>query len=470
MSASDAAVPSSGERVKREAALSFGQRLGWGLGTHGTSTVIGLSSLMLLYYITNYLGVPVGIAGLIILISKLFDVIAAPIVGTISDRTHSSMGRRRPFLLLGAVPGALGVIWLFNPPGWGLEHPVIFVSITITMMAAGFTIFNVPYLAMPAEMTPHYHERTTLMSFRVAFQTSAQLVTTVVAGVLLNMFGGGLDAYGKMAVIVGGLMFASQVGCFLATASAPRLPVTPDPDPSWAERWRVLKANKPFQVFMAAKFLQLLANGSVGAALLFYGHYIIARSEGELLQAFGLFAVIGTLPGLFFWPWASRRIGKRNAYSAAATLYGLVSLTWLAAHPGEAAALLNLRFGLIGFIAAGILTLGFSLLPDTMEYDRRLSGVAREGLYSAVYSVIERATSALAPSLFAGYLAAMGFIAPPARGQFADQPESALLAIEITFAVVPAIVMFASSIVLAFYDLDEKKMKQAGAMRSAINP
>lgn len=464
MSASDAAAPSAAAKpaVSREAVLSFWQRLGWGLGTHGTSTVIGLSTLTLLYYLTTYLAIPVGIAGLIILISKLFDVFAAPIVGTISDRTRSRMGRRRPFLLLGAIPGALGVIWLFNPPAWGLEHPVIFASIAITMIAAGFSIFNVPYLAMPAEMTPHYHERTALMSFRVFFQTTAQLVTTVVAGVLLNSFGGGLDAYGKMAIIVGGLMFASQIGCFLATASAPRLPVTPDPDPSWAERWRVLKANKPFQVFMTAKFLQLLANGSVGASLLFYGHYIIAKSEGELLQAFGLFAVIGTLPGLFFWPWISRRIGKRNAYSAAAAAYGLVSLTWLLADPGEASIFLNLRFALIGFVAAGILTLGFSLLPDTMEYDRRKSGVAREGMYSAVYSMIERGTSAIAPSIFAGFLAAMGFVASQQRGEFAEQPASALLAIEIAFAIVPAVVMFASCVALAFYDLDEKKLKAAG--------
>lgn len=462
MSLGEAAAAAAAEKGETQSALSVWQRLGWGLGTHGTSTVIGLSSLMLLYFITTYLAVPVAFAGLIILISKLFDVVAAPIVGALSDRTNSPMGRRRPFLLIGAVPGALGVIWLFNPPGWGLEHPMLFVSITITMIAAGFTIFNVPYLAMPAEMTPHYHERTTLMSFRVAFQTTAQLVTTVVAGILLKEFGGGLDAYGKMAIIVGGLMFASQVGCFLATASAPRLPATPDPDTSWAERWRVLKANKPFQVFMTAKFLQLLANGSVGASLLFYGHYIIARSEGELLQSFGLFAVIGTIPGLFFWPWFSRRIGKRNAYSSAAALYGLVSLTWLFAQPGEASAWLNLRFGMIGFVAAGILTLGFSLLPDTMEYDRRVSGIAREGMYSAVYSVIERATSAIAPSIFAGFLAAMGFVSSTERGQFAAQPTSALLAIEIAFAIVPAIVMFLSCAVLVFYDLDEKKLKAAG--------
>jgi GPH family glycoside/pentoside/hexuronide:cation symporter len=461
VSIGETATAAGAAKAGTEAALSFWQRLGWGLGTHGTSTVIGLSSLMLLYFITTYLGVPVGMAGLIILISKIFDVVAAPIIGTISDRTHARMGRRRPFLLLGAVPGALGVIWLFNPPGWGLEHPVVFVAITITMMAAGFTIFNVPYLAMPAEMTPYYHERTALMSFRVFFQMTAQLVTTVLVGVLLKLFGGGLDAYGKMAFIVGGLMFASQIGCFLATASAPRLPVTPEPDPSWRERLRVLKENKPFQVFMTAKFLQLLANGSVGASLLFYGHYIIAKSEGELLQAFGLFAVIGTLPGLLFWPWISRKTGKRNAYSAAAAAYGLVSLTWLLAEAGEPMMLLNLRFALIGFVAAGILTLGFSLLPDTMEYDRRRSGIAREGMYSAVYSVVERATSAIAPSIFAGFLAAMGFVSSQQRGQFAEQPASALIAIEIAFAIVPALVMFLSCAVLAFYDLDEEKLKSA---------
>lgn len=462
MSASETAAASAEQTTGKEAALSFWQRLGWGLGTHGTATVIGLSTLTLLYFMTTYLGVPVEIAGLIMLISKLFDVIAAPVVGMISDRTNSRLGRRRPFLLLGAIPGALGVIWLFNPPGWGLEHPILFASVAITLIAAGFSVFNVPYLAMPAEMTPHYHERTALMSFRVVFQTTAQVVTTVLLGLLLNLFGGGLDAYGKTALIVGGLMFASQIGCFLATASAPRLPVTPESDPSWAERFRVLKENKPFQIFMTAKFLQLLANGSVGASLLFYGHYILAKSESELLQAFGGAALIGTIPGLFFWPWISRKIGKRNAYSASAAAYGLVSLTWLLAHPGEATALLYVRFAAIGFVAAGILTLGFSLLPDTMEYDRRKSGVAREGLYSAVYSMIERATSAIAPSIFAGFLAAMGFVASQQRGQFAEQPANALLAIEIAFAVVPAIVMFLSCIVLAFYDLDEKKLKAAG--------
>ncbi|MBT4741187.1 MAG: hypothetical protein HOO09_12445, partial [Rhodospirillaceae bacterium] len=169
---------------------------GWAAGTVGSSTLLGAMSLLVLFYLTEYLGIPPAVAGTLIFISRLWDIGATLLIGQWSDRTQSRWGRRVPFLVIGAPLAALAYAMLFAAPeslsGLSLEA---YVLVALLLYATGYTIFVVPYLTIPAEITTHTHQRTTMMSYRVAFMTVAGLNIAVLGPILIGAFGGGRTGY-----------------------------------------------------------------------------------------------------------------------------------------------------------------------------------------------------------------------------------------------------------------------------------
>ena len=156
--------------------LSFSQRFGWAIGTHGTSTMIGVLVTYLLNYMTDTLGIAAFTAGLIIFVARMYDLITDPIMGYISDRTDSRWGRRRPYLLVGAIVCFIAFVALFNIPEIQSKAGMAgYTTFLLIMFTTAYTIYNVPYLAMPAEMTDSYNERTSMMGLRVIFFTTASL-------------------------------------------------------------------------------------------------------------------------------------------------------------------------------------------------------------------------------------------------------------------------------------------------------
>jgi len=140
----------------KPAPLSLIVRFGWGVGSLGSTTVIYAQAFFLLFFFTTVLGLRPEVAGTILLVAKLSDIAAGLIVGRLSDATHSRWGRRKPFLLAGALVGALGSYLVFNPP---VVSPIAQV-LTLCVMGLGYCLFTVPYLAMPSEMTTRPAERT----------------------------------------------------------------------------------------------------------------------------------------------------------------------------------------------------------------------------------------------------------------------------------------------------------------------
>ena len=165
--------------------------LGWGIGSLGMSLMFSATGVLLLRYLVDYVGIGAALAGVLISVAKFYDAATDTLFGIASDRTRSRWGRRRPYLLLGGVVSAVSFVMLFNLQG--AAGPALLpwlVLLVLLLNATGYALFNVPYLAMPGEMTRDYHERTRLMSFRVAAVAVGQLVATFVGPLLIQRFGG----------------------------------------------------------------------------------------------------------------------------------------------------------------------------------------------------------------------------------------------------------------------------------------
>jgi GPH family glycoside/pentoside/hexuronide:cation symporter len=157
--------------------LSVGQKAGWGLADMGVVVFVIVKQLLVLSFLTNYLNVPVGIAGLLTTSVLIFDIITDPIVGYLSDRTNSRWGRRVPWMVIGAVILSGGIIGLFGvPQSFSIVGTIIWVGSFFALATVGFTMVAIPYGATAGEMTQDPKERSSMMGFRMAFASVGILV------------------------------------------------------------------------------------------------------------------------------------------------------------------------------------------------------------------------------------------------------------------------------------------------------
>jgi GPH family glycoside/pentoside/hexuronide:cation symporter len=440
--------------------LTFGQKLGWATGAHGTSTMTGVLATYLLNYMTDVLGIAAFLAGSIIFAARMYDLVTDPLMGYISDRTQSRWGRRRPHLLLGAIVCFIAFVALFNVPDiTGEIGMAAYATFLLILFTTAYTIFNVPYLAMPAEMTDSYNERTSMMGYRVVFFTTANLGLFLGGALLIRTYGPE-QGYSLMGWALGSVLLLSMLVTFFSTRAVPRYERSEESHISVRDQLALVADNKPFMIFLAVKLCQLIAQASSQAALIFFGVYVLQRNE-ELLLAFGTYFTISTFVAIPLWTWAGKRFGKKPVYMTAAILYAIVMSTWLLSDSSEAQWIVNARIFGIGVAVTGILVMGFSILPDTMEYDRRRTGLNREGIYAGLYSTMEKAASGFGPLLFGAYLGAMGYVSTRG-GELAAQPDAAVSGIYIGLGVFPAAAAALSAVLLTFYKLDEKTLKAAG--------
>jgi GPH family glycoside/pentoside/hexuronide:cation symporter len=227
------------------AALPRRIRLGYALGALVTGAFGTVPGLLLLPYLTDSLWVAAGVAGLLVLVPKAWDVLLNPVVGRISDRTRSRWGARRPFVLAGGLALAVLFVAMFAAPFGPGAGAGAYVALAFLAAATAFAVFQVPYVAMPAEITDGYAERTRLMTWRVAVLAVAILVSGAVAPLVVSVGGGGVPGHRWMsgfvaAVIVVGAGRGSTRWCCRRSATPPPRPAWPPPRPrrpGWASCW-----------------------------------------------------------------------------------------------------------------------------------------------------------------------------------------------------------------------------------------
>ena len=440
---------------------SFRLYFGWSLGTLAMSSLLNTQTAMLMIYLISAVGIAPAVAGSLVFISKIYDGITDPIMGVVSDRTTTRWGRRRPYLLLGGMLAALSVVGLFS------IHTVSFVStqawvlIMLLLAATAYTVFNVPYMSMPAEMVQDPYERSKLMSFRVAWIAVGTFVGIALAPRLVayardTMGVPETEAFSLMSLITAAIILLASLGCFLSTRGAPATERTRVSIP-FTEQARTALANRPFLILLGIKYLGLYALSATVATNIFFVRQVMQQSEAIMLW-YGLAYMVGTLTAIAPWVLVSRRLSKAKTLALSAGLAAVVNLTWLLSGPEEPLALYMLRGFVLAMTNGGMLLMGQSLLPDVMEYDYRKTGLRREGLYAGLYSFVEKLAFASAPLTLGVLLSSMGFI--PGLPRTAAQPESALLAITLAMAVIPAVTNTLKLVLALRFRLPEADLRE----------
>ncbi len=448
------------------APVPFAIRLGWGVGSLGVSILFNSYAVLLLFYLTNIVGMRVEVAGLLLTIAKLFNVVVDVPIGVLSDNTRSRWGRRRPWMLAAAFLCAAVFVMMFNVPrpsadGASMSATYAYVLASLLLYATAYSAFNVPYMAMPGEMSDSYHERTAIMSFRVVFIQFGYLIGVGAAPRIAQALGGGLEGYGVVGWILGIGAGIAMLASFFGTARA-RGTARTAVQHTALQQLRSALSNRPFLLLSAFKLLTLFSGASVTATLLFFVKNILRHDPGIMLWYSIGYAGAGLISVPLFWVKLSSRIGKHRALMVATVGFMVVVLSWLFATPGESEWVFTLRAFLLGTFAAGKLLLGMTLLPDIMEYDSLRTGMRREGVFAGAYSLVEKTAFALSPLVLTLILGALGY-RESVDNAFVEQSDSALMGIYLNIAIVPAVCNLLATFVLLRYDLTEEKLKSLRA-------
>jgi GPH family glycoside/pentoside/hexuronide:cation symporter len=415
--------------------LSLRIRAGWALGTLVTTTLIFLTSTFFLRYMTDYVGIAAALAGTLLAASKLVDAFLNPMVGLLSDNTRSAAGRRRPFLLAGALLGGASLALQFSVPGV-LQGAVLslYVFATLVLVSLSYVSFNVPYLAMLAEMTTRPEERATLVSYRVYVLAAAQFLAGGVAPLLLDAFGGGRTAYSGMALVMGALVIAAGTTCFIATRTAPRTELTAAAKAQFWSALPTLFRSRLYVALLLVKATFLVGSTAHTVTAAYYVRYVM-QAPNSSLSAFLLAYSIGMIGSQFVWLAACRRFGKIRSFVAASLLYATISIVWAQLDSGAPLGLFILLSFVNGTGAGGLLLTSESLLPDAIEDDCRRSGLRREGTLAAMFAFIEKGANALGVALVGFVLAWYQYRVPAAGEPITPNVVGAIMA---TFGLVPA--------------------------------
>lgn len=405
------------------------------VGSVGTGLFATVPGILLLYYMTQTLALPIALASLVVLVPKLAVVAIDPLIGLWSDRTRTRWGRRRPFLLVGAIFNAAAFIALFSVPSLG-HHGLtaLLLGALYFLMSSAYSLFAVPYIAMPSELTSDRAEQSKLIGFRMVFVFVGVLGGASFAPALVDLFGGDAQAYRLMALILATISAASMLctAIFAPQSSAPHASSAKEL-PRTTQLIAITKT-PAFSVGVLAYVIAMIGAATASAAAPYYVTMVLGQPESVIGLLF-LTQVGISLCALLPWSWLLPRLGAGKALGFACLCTGLASILF---------AMLNAESGTIAFVAfaalngigaGGVQVSAFALLAQitgqlNLRFDSRL-----EGAIAGLWSAAEKLALAVGPAICGLALAHGNYLSgmPPHA-----QPSSALSATVLAMSVLPA--------------------------------
>jgi GPH family glycoside/pentoside/hexuronide:cation symporter len=451
-------TPSGGTATDVRQRLPTRLRIGYATGSLVTGSFGTVPGLLLLPYLTDTLGVAAGLAGLLVLLPKAWDVVVNPVAGRLSDRTRTRWGARRPYLLGSGLTLAVlfALIFAGNRTGTG---GAVWVCGAFVAAATAFAFFQVPYVAMPAEMTDGamladpYRERTQMMTWRVAFLAITILVSGAAAPILVDAFGGGLRGHRAMGMCVAGIIVLGAVSVFHFTRDAIG-GVVMESEPTLRGQLRIAAGNRPFRVLVACFVAQSAGVGAMLAGVRYFSEHVMHnRGATTLLFVCVVSPAILVTP---VWNRAAHQMGKLRGYVCASLLLTMGTFALVAA-PLLPTFLVYVIVALIGCGYAGQQLFGLAMLPDCIAYDTARTGRRQAGVFTGLWTAGETLGLALGPYIFGQTIDLFGYVSST-TGLAAKQTPHAELGVLLGFTVVPGVVVAFALLFLRAYDLSAERL------------
>lgn len=454
--------------LPEEKPLPLLTKLVYGTGDWGMASFNTIRQIFYAIFLTDVVGLSPTLASFAALMGIIWDAVNDPLVGTLSDRVRTRWGRRRPFLLIFAIPFGAAFVLLWWAPPWQSQIALM-VHVTIAYMLADMlqTLVIVPFLSLTPELTEDYDERTSITTYRMLFNLIASLAAAAGAPEIVASFDTPQRGYLMMGLIFGGLGALPFLAIFFVTRE--RKEHLSAPRPSIRASLKAAWQNRPFRIATAVNLLNWVTFDLVALMLPFFLRYWVDGGEqyhqmrlpligAALTTESAVFFVLLTtaIAALPLWAYLARRWGKRNAYIAGMSFWAIVQLLIISILPGQRSFILLLSF-FAGISVSTAHVLPNALFPDVLEWDELRTGQRRDGMYYGLLNLMRKLTSAVAIFLALQVLGLFGYQAPPENATVFQQAPHTLLAIRILTGPGGALLLLGAIATAFFYPVSRER-------------
>ena len=421
-------------------------KLFYGVGDLGNAIVNSAIQFFLMKFYTDGALVLPSLAGNALLVGKIWDAINDPLFGWITDRTQSRFGKRRVFMIFGAIPLGIAIALLWFVPTTDRILTFIWIAFTFILFDTLWTLTNVPYYALTSELTDDYDERSSLTAYRMVMAVPAYLVGAALTPAIVGLFALQRTGYAFIGILYGAIAAAVLLISAAGIRERKGLVLT-KPETTPLKSLSIALRNKPFVWLSVTYFIVNISFAFTKTLMAYFLEYqLLMKDETSLVMGLMLICVTLSLP---FWRWLSQKMDKGPAYGLGMAIGALsIALTFFLPHKSTNVIYFISALAGFGFSAQWIFP--WAMVADVADYDRLETGQQRSGMYYGVWGLATKISEALALAAVGWVLTGFGYQAN------VEQTTQALLGIRLFFGVIPAIFIFISLPFLFKYPITRK--------------
>lgn len=432
--------------------LKFKEKFFYGLGDLSANIMFAAISFYLLYFFVNVGGLKPALASAVFLIAKFWDAVTDYLMGRISDKTKSKWGKRRVYMLFGALPYGLAFLLLWIAPfGEGAQvGKMIYYTLAYMLFNTAWTVVYIPYNAITANMTDNYDERTSLNGIRIALANvgiilGAALFALFADGqesLFYELFGNARHAYLTSAGIFAFLSIVIMLLC--AGNIKERVDDAEQNEKGFFVTLKEFFKLPEFRNVMMCYLLSMIGFDIIMAVFMFFINDSLGFGGGAMAMVFVAIPLLCAIASSFFWVKLSEKFNKHKVYTIAC-IYMAFVLLFAIFVPSKNIATTVLLCVFAGFGMSAIQILPYASVPDVVEVDEYVNGARREGAYYGITQFMYKVANGVSIALVSAVLGAFGYI-ESMDGSLIQQPDSALLAVRIVLGALPGTIFLISII------------------------
>jgi len=455
-----ATAPAQPRQERQPQRLGLARYLGYGAGDAANNVAFSLTSMFLLLYYTDVVGIAATTVGTLFLVVRVFDAFFDLFAGRVVDKTSTRWGRFRPFLLFAGIPLLMLNVAVFSVPDLGDTGELVYAYGTYLAFGLAYSLTNIPYGSLASAMTQDSVERSKLATFRVFGSNIAILTLAVVVSPQIE----GSGDLQRSLTITTIVLAVIGTGLYLFTFRTSRETVEHDIEtPSVRETLANARRNKALLVLCGASVVFLVGWFSLQTVTVYYARDVLGNADYYIVltvvQTAGVFAAALLVPRLV------PTLGKKRLYMVLGAVAAAAGVA-VALAPSSVPAIAIVAFAFFGIGLGGVNTLSFALQSDTVEYGEWRTGVRSEGATYSLFSFTRKVGQAVGAAAASYAIGLGGYVSGAA-----SQPDDAVTAIKVAAGLVPAAFIVGAIAVMTRYPLTEDKfraiVREVGERRAA---
>lgn len=441
------------------------EKIGYSVGDTASNLFFQTFMLFLLYFYTDVVGLSAAAVGTLFLVTRIWDAVNDPIMGTVADRTNTRWGKFRPYLLWLAIPFGIMAVLMFTTPDFDATGKLIYAYITYNLMMMVYTAINVPYSALMAVITPKSLERTELSSYRFVAAFIGGLIVQGATLSLVKYFGNGNEALGWQLTMacISSLAVVLFITTFLTTKE--RVSPPKGQKSNFARDLKDLFTNKPWLLIGGATVFQLLFIVVRNSSVLYYFKYYVKNQQLDLFgyvinlsfesfsSSFLIIGMSATILGAILAKWFAKKLDKRNTYVGFMFLAAIATSIFYIVEPQDVLLIYALNI-VFSFSVGPVSVLQWAMYTDTADYAEWKQGRRATGLLMAASLFALKLGLTLGGAIVGWILAFRGFVANQ------EQTAETLDGIVLLMSLYPAVFGFIGGAIMIVYPLTNKMMSK----------